>query len=81
MAVWNRVIDSDDDTFVLWESDGATLNAVHPLDYPKLREHVPDDFDIVWLKPDDHSNGQLIKRFPELRNHLPGRSAWLRGWS
>ena len=63
MAVWNRVIDSNDDTFVLWESDGATLNAVHPLDYPKLREHLPDDFDIVWLKPDDHSNGQLIKRF------------------
>ena len=63
MAVWNRVIDSNDDTFVLWESDGATLNAVHPLDYPKLRENLPDDFDIVWLKPDDRSNGQLIKRF------------------
>jgi len=63
MRVWKRFLESKEPTFVMWESDGATLTGVHPLDYNALEAQLPEGADLVWMKPDESSTGQLLKRF------------------
>lgn len=63
MRVWKRFLASKEPTFVMWESDGATLTGVHPLDYNELEAQLPEGADLVWLKPDEAPTGQLLKRF------------------
>jgi len=66
MRIWQRAIDmlpQDADKFVVWESDGFSLNSVSPLDYNNLAYELPADADLVWLKPDARPTGQFIKRF------------------
>lgn len=66
MRIWQRAIDTlpqDANKFVVWESDGFSLNSVSPLDYNNLAYELPADADLVWLKPDVRPTGQFIKRF------------------
>jgi hypothetical protein len=55
---------------VVWESDGAGLNSVHPLDYTSLERYTPDDADLIWLKPYEEATGQFVKKF---KSHATGR--------
>lgn len=66
MRIWQRAIDMlprDAKKFVVWESDGFSLNSVSPLDYNNLAYELPVDADLVWLKPDRRPTGQFVKRF------------------
>lgn len=66
MRIWQRAIHMlprDANKFVVWESDGFSLNSVSPLDYNNLAYELPADADLVWLKPDARPTGQFIKRF------------------
>ena len=66
MAVWNRVLESDATHFVLWESDGSEHLSVSPLDYDQLYDELPHDADMVWMRYDVESSGQLLKLFKSL---------------
>jgi hypothetical protein len=63
LRVWDRFLKSDAENFVLWEKDGAKLNSVSPLDYNELAEKVPENADLVWMKPNAEASGQFLKRF------------------
>ena len=63
MTIWERFLRSKAKSFVVWESDGAGLNSVHPLDYNSLDVNLPDDADLVWMKPYENASGQFVKKF------------------
>jgi hypothetical protein len=71
MRVWDRFLKSGADKFVMWESDGFTLNSIHPLDYNMLAHQLPEEADLVWMKPDLLATGQFVKKF---KSH--GTNAW-----
>jgi hypothetical protein len=63
MLIWNQAHQEKLDHFVVMESDAYKLTSVSPLDFNNLAANLPEEADLVWLKPDFTDSGQFLKRF------------------
>jgi len=63
LHLWHTVKRDNLEKMVILESDGAFRTSIDLIDLPNVIDHLPADFDVLFLKDNHKCPGQFVKQF------------------